>query len=353
MPRRTGGPLGPGRKIRVPDADLHMGIRSLPRHIGGLPGTKRRTFWNGPTNRPTKPDMNQLRDQHLHSKLSFDSKAEPEENLHAAMSRGLGGLCFTEHYDTHPRDWPGCVFDDHALSETVRRLRTDAGDEVFVGKGIEVCFQPPTMDRILKTLERGEFDIVLLSVHYSGDRPLHKRASWDGKNPAEIIETYFRGVLDALTFCQAHHAKHGPTFHVFTHLDLVKRYATRFLGAYDDAPFASLLDEIAAGLVASGVVPEVNTSTWRQGCDEPMPGTDFIARYARAGGTAMSIGSDAHKSNDIGADFDRAIECMRAGGIENFAAFEGGVRRDVPLPKYDRMGATASESARSPKDRTG
>lgn len=288
--------------------------------------------------------MKQLRDQHLHSKLSFDSKAEPDENLQSAVDRGLGGLCFTEHYDTHPRDWPGCIFDDDALSETIRRLRERAGDALFVGKGIEVCFQPPQMDRILTALDRGRYDIVLLSVHYSADRPLHKRASWEGHDPAEVIETYFRGVLDALHFCEAHHAKHGQTFHVFTHLDLVKRYATRFLGSYDAVPCESLLDDIASSLVASGVVPEVNTSTWRQGCDEPMPGKDFITRYARAGGTAMSIGSDAHRSEHIGAEFERAVACIRAGGIESFAAFESGVRRDVPLPSVSAMEGAAKSS---------
>ena len=46
--------------------------------------------------------MVKLHDQHLHSRHSVDSKADPVANCEHALAAGLDGLTFTEHYDMHP-----------------------------------------------------------------------------------------------------------------------------------------------------------------------------------------------------------------------------------------------------------
>ena len=37
-------------------------------------------------------------DSHLHSRHSFDSQAPLADQCRAALSRGLGEVCFTEHF---------------------------------------------------------------------------------------------------------------------------------------------------------------------------------------------------------------------------------------------------------------
>ena len=46
-----------------------------------------------------------LYDQHVHSRHSFDSHSEPAACVESAIERGLSGITFTEHFDTHPGDW--------------------------------------------------------------------------------------------------------------------------------------------------------------------------------------------------------------------------------------------------------
>jgi histidinol-phosphatase (PHP family) len=55
--------------------------------------------------------MNGLHDQHLHSRFSKDSKADPRANCLHAIDQGLSGLTFTEHYDTHPTERDSCIWD--------------------------------------------------------------------------------------------------------------------------------------------------------------------------------------------------------------------------------------------------
>lgn len=41
-------------------------------------------------------------DYHMHTRISFDSDADPIAMLRAAEAAGLEEICFTEHYDIHP-----------------------------------------------------------------------------------------------------------------------------------------------------------------------------------------------------------------------------------------------------------
>ncbi|UCC30753.1 MAG: histidinol-phosphatase HisJ family protein [Phycisphaerales bacterium] len=271
-----------------------------------------------------------LYDQHVHSRHSFDSQADPGANVDRAIACGLAGLTFTEHFDTHPDDWTGCTYDDEAYSATISRLRTDFGDAVFIGKGIEVCYQPDRMDFVLDFLQRHDFDMVMLSVHYFGSLAVYRRENWTGLDTVTGTRSYLETVLDAARFCQRLHQTHGRVFDVLGHLDLVKRYTQRFFDAYDISRFDDLLDEILRTCIAADLVPEVNTSTLRQELAEPMPDADTVTRYARLGGETMSLGSDAHRPEDVGAGFEWAATMLRKAGFHHTSIFKE--RRQVMIP---------------------
>jgi histidinol-phosphatase (PHP family) len=272
-----------------------------------------------------------LYDQHVHSRHSFDSETDPAANVEQALAGGLSGLTFTEHFDTHPDDWATCVYDHEAYAAAIEDLRTRFGRKLFIGRGIEICYQPDRTPFIVDFLDRHAFDLVILSVHYFGDQAIHRRSSWAGLSAIEGTRRYFEMVLDAARFCRRLHESRGRVIDVLGHLDVVKRYTHRFFGVNEVARFGDLLDEILATCLGADVIPEVNTSTLRQDLDETMPGVETIARYVRLGGRAVSLGSDAHLASSVGADFDRAVVMLRAAGIDKTAAFRGRERQIVSL----------------------
>ena len=273
----------------------------------------------------------ELYDQHLHSNHSVDSKADPSDNVRAAIASGLAGLTFTEHFDTHPSDWKTCTYDESAYAATIARLRSEFGDAIFIGRGIEVCYQPDRMPFILKFLTRHRFDMVILSVHYFADAPLHKRNSWSDLNVHQGTKRYLETVLNAARYCEQLHATAGRVFDVLGHLDLVKRYTQRFFGTHDVSSFGDLIDDILSACLEADLTPELNTSTLRQGLTEPMPALGTIRRYVALGGTTVSLGSDAHRSQDIGAGFDDALSILRQAGVDTLAVFEQRTIRRIPL----------------------
>ncbi|MHC4696740.1 MAG: histidinol-phosphatase HisJ family protein [Planctomycetota bacterium] len=271
-----------------------------------------------------------LYDQHVHSTHSVDSQAMPGDIVECALAKGLAGVTFTEHLDPHPEEWAECVYDHATYSADIERLRARSGEKLFIGRGIEIGYYPPRMDFVLDFLEHHEFDLVILSTHYLGDRAVHTREDWDGLDPAEGTRRYLETVLEMARFCKAVHRSGRRVFHVLGHLDLVKRYTKRFFGTYGLALFSDLIDEILRTCLAADLVPEINTSSLRQNLEEPMPGGDTIARYAQLGGTVVTFGSDAHVSEAVGADFDRALALLQAAGLKQ-ALFKEGKRTEASL----------------------
>ncbi len=270
-------------------------------------------------------------DQHLHTWFSTDCQTDPVDNVRQAVEAGLTGLTFTDHFDTHPTEWPVCRYNYEGIARAVAESRTQFGEQIYIGHGIEVCYQPGQMHRILEFVEQRRFDVVLLSVHWVQDRAMHICEHWEDWNLQQATRLYLKAVLDAVRFVEELARQGRRPFDVLGHLDMVKRYTQRFKGGYDLGGCRDLIEEILAGCVQCGLIPELNTSSWRQGLPDPMPADWIVRRYAELGGTAMSLGSDAHRPEDVGASFDAAVELLKANGIACSAVFRNRTLHFQPL----------------------
>jgi len=63
-------------------------------------------------------------DLHVHSRYSGDTDSDPEEAVLRAISRGLQGIAFTEHYS-------------YSASEYVGGLREKYGESILILRGVE------------------------------------------------------------------------------------------------------------------------------------------------------------------------------------------------------------------------
>ncbi|MDE0218438.1 MAG: histidinol-phosphatase HisJ family protein [Spirochaetaceae bacterium] len=268
-----------------------------------------------------------LYDQHLHSRHSVDSNADPVANCERALAAGLAGLTFTEHYDMHPRDWDRCRWDYDAIAATIDGLRRRFSPELWIGFGIEVDYQPEMIEETLDYLDRHPFDLVLLSVHWIGGRPPRE---WREIGAEAMRRAYLVTLRGAAELCRELAAGGRRPFDVLGHLDYVKRYLRRDWNVPMRATEPVVLDPILQALIDAGVVPEINTAGMRRPEDEAYPAWAILERYRELGGRAVSIGSDAHHSGDIGAGFGQAAERLQAMGFEGEAVFRERERSIVP-----------------------
>jgi histidinol-phosphatase (PHP family) len=283
-----------------------------------------------------------LTDYHLHlrsdatdaSVAEYHTLANVRRYREIANARGISELGVAEHVYRftqalelwrHPF-WESYAHDDIDAYCAFVREQTD------LRLGIEMDYVPGAEERIAELLAARDFDFVVGSVHFitDGAVDMDDYSVWGAGQSAEAIwARYFSTVGGA--------ARSG-LFDIVAHPDLVK-----YWGHARPAPEGDLrrFYELAvAGIADSRVAVEVSTAGLRKPVGELYPSSAFLRMCVDAG-APVALSSDAHRPEDVGADYDRALAALAAAGVEELCVFE---RRERHL---EPIGATESEGARS------
>jgi histidinol-phosphatase (PHP family) len=78
------------------------------------------------------------------------------------------------------------------------------------------------------------------------------------------------------------------------------------------------------------VAMELNTAGLRKDCKEIYPSPQIV-KLAAEMGLPITFASDAHKPEELGANFTEAIALARSAGYTHWSRFTQGMREDVPL----------------------
>jgi histidinol-phosphatase (PHP family) len=272
-----------------------------------------------------------LTDYHLHlrpddldaSAARFFTSENVDRYLEAASAAGIEELGVSEHvyrFREALRIW------DHPL------WRENAVDEIgpycdFVRStplrlGIEMDFVPGREDRIAGFLDEHEFDYVVGSVHFVGEGAVdHPDFDvWGGDaDPDRVWARYFELLAEA--------ARAG-LYDILAHADLVKYWGHGRPQPTRDPRF--FYEPAIEAIADSGIAVEVSTAGLRKPVNEIYPAPAFAEMCVEAG-AAFALSSDAHVPGDVGHAYDRAVETMRAWGIDRIAVFERRARRLEPL----------------------
>ena len=75
-------------------------------------------------------------------------------------------------------------------------------------------------------------------------------------------------------------------------------------------------------VIQDGKGIEINTSSRRYGLKDSTPSRDILKLYKELGGKIITIGSDSHKIEHLGAYIDEAKELLKEIGFDSFCTFE-------------------------------
>jgi histidinol-phosphatase (PHP family) len=275
-----------------------------------------------------------LTDYHLHLRpdepdttaAAYFTTANVERYREAASERGIAELGVSEHIYRfqralevwqHPLWRENAVDDLDAYCEFVR-------EETDLRLGIEADFIPGREDRMANLLEAHDFDYVVGSVHFLGEHSLDMEQFdvWDprsGRSAEEIWRRYFQTLGEA--------ARSG-LFDILAHPDLVKVWGPgRPLPEGDPRRYYELAVE---GIAESGIAVEVSTAGLRKPAREIYPAPAFLEMCVEAG-APVALSSDAHRPQDIGADYEQALELLERVGVGELCVFERRTRRLEPI----------------------
>jgi histidinol-phosphatase (PHP family) len=269
-----------------------------------------------------------LTDYHLHLRLDdLDASAEThftEDNVSryraVAGERGIAELGVSEHVYRfeqalsvwqHPL-WREFATDDlDAYCEFVR-ASTD------LRLGIEADFVAGSEDRLANLLDERDFDYVVGSVHFLRDRSIdmHDYSVWDrGHSAEEIWRSYFQTLGEA--------ARSG-LFDILAHPDLVKVWGSE--RPRPEGDLRRYYEPAIEAIAEAEVAVEVSTAGLRKRAQELYPAQAFLEMCVEAG-APVALSSDAHRPEEVGADYDQALELLDRVGIGELCVFEHRTRR--------------------------
>jgi histidinol-phosphatase (PHP family) len=275
-----------------------------------------------------------LTDYHLHLRsddldataADHFTSANVQRYRDAASERGIAELGVSEHVHRftqalevwqHPF-WRENAVDD--LDDYCRFVR----EQTDLRLGIEADFVPGAEDRTANLLQARDFDYVVGSVHFLRDHAvdMDDYSVWSsGRSAEEIWREYFRTLGEA--------ARSG-LFDILAHPDLVKIWSPTH-PAHRERPLPEgdlrRYYELAIdGIAESGVAIEVSTAGLRKRAREIYPAPAFLEMCLEAG-APVALSSDAHRPEDVGADYDRALELLQSAGVGELCVFDRRERR--------------------------
>lgn len=238
-------------------------------------------------------------DGHVHTVLCHHASGSMEDYVRAAIDKGLQKLYFLEHLEAGINYFE-CSwltrddFDDY-FAEGLR-LQDKYGEQLFIGLGVEVGYNPDRCEEILVELSERNWDRVAISYHYMriGDQHynLVSRKKYNMEALGElgvdkVLSTYFDTMLEAVENIPAE---------VVCHLDAAMRYHPEVRLT---AGHRRQIGTILAAMAARGMALEVNASGCRMR-GEPFPDREIIEEAVRLN-IPLAAGSDAHRPADVGS----------------------------------------------------
>lgn len=250
-------------------------------------------------------------DYHLHTLISSDSPASLEQQARAALEAGLNELCVTDHWNLldqqanplpHTRDWAASI-------AQIREAREEFSGQLEIRLGIEVGNGEIDPSGITEGLNHAgtELDFVIGSLHNmslgSGGLGIYTAA-----HQCRQIEEGIALLDDYIATLHALAATN--TFDVMGHIIYPLRYLPQQWQLNLD-PYEEQLRQLFRTLILSGRGIECNT-TQGHTVTEWLP---VLNVYRECGGEIITIGSDAHRPEYVGAGFSDASALLKSLGF--------------------------------------
>lgn len=245
----------------------------------------------------------ELKDTHTHTGFSFDvpeGSVTAEDICIAAKNAQLLGVAITDHLEVNS-EVEGLYrkFDFEGRRTELGKAKEIYGD--FLSVGIELGQPIHYPELAQRLLSEGGFEFVVGSVHNIRNTP--DFALMDFQNmPRDKVDEYWDRYLDEyLELCDF------PGIDAFAHLTYPLRYFGRSGYEPDISRWEGKICKILKKIKNRGAALEVNTSGYRKNMLGPLPPVYVLCLYSKIGGERITLGSDAHRACDVGADFDKAI----------------------------------------------
>ncbi len=270
----------------------------------------------------------------MHTAVTVDGKMTEAQACERAITLGLQEIAFTNHAMLTEPDY---TMSAEALLNHWEQIQVcqQQYPQLKIRLGLEMDYYEGREDEIQSAIQKYEnlighrFDLVLGAVHHlRGVFFSSKKRAPELYNDREIV-TLYHDYFAMLTKAVA-----SRLFDVMAHPDLIKKYTGELSPRVPFDAYRAAVASFIDALLGSGVGIEINTKGLKLQVGEFYPSAEFLALYvaqaqARGIKPIVTIGSDAHKIEDVGARIPEGAMAIQRAGCATITLFEN--RKPIAL----------------------
>ena len=261
-----------------------------------------------------------LADSHSHTTCSPDGRDSVLEMCEKAKSLEFSYYTVADHCECN--DYKGIEFgfnyekgvrfSAEKVAEA-REIMTAPGFTVL--RGMELGQPMQNIKAAEDALDR-EHDFVLASVHNIKNFEDFYYLDYEKTSDAvidELLQSYFSEIMETIEWGR---------FDAIAHLTYPLRYIVGdHKRSVDIKKHMGSIEKIFAIMIEKNKALEVNTSGLRQNIGCLLPNESLLKRYHEMGGRLVTLGSDAHTSDDLGKGISEGIAVLKSVGFDEYAVY--------------------------------
>jgi histidinol-phosphatase (PHP family) len=260
-------------------------------------------------------------DYHIHTHFSCDSNASMLSMCRAAIDAAISEIGITEHFDLNPADPCAGFFRVDEWWEEISCCREELNGLLTIRAGIELSEPHLYPEAVEALLGNYPWDYALGALHWI-------------KNEIIFEEDYFNRTEQVAYgdyFIELQRLVQSGLFDILAHMDMVKRYGFEYYGSFEPKRYEGQIRSILQVLVSRDLALEVNTGTLRRSIHETSPSKQILQWFLEEGGQWITLGSDAHEPEIVGADIEKALSIIQSLGFKSLASFKRRKPKHSPL----------------------
>lgn len=257
-----------------------------------------------------------LVDYHIHTFRCGHAVGTVEEYVKEAKKKGIGEFGFSDHLPLYwlpeeSRD-PELAMGWSELDLYIREVQQAQQDnpELAIKLGIEADFIPGHEEDLERILSSLPLDYILGSVHFLDGWAFDDPGQLEKYNHVNINDLYLK------YFEHVQQAAASKLFDIIAHPDLIKKF-----GFKPDLALSGLYLNTVLALKKHDLCIDVNAAGWRYPCGELYPSPEFLTLCYKYG-VPITLGSDAHKPEQVGEGIERAVQLLKSIGFRQVATFK-------------------------------
>lgn len=264
-------------------------------------------------------------DLHTHTDNSFDGNHSTMFMCETAFMKGLRAVAFTDHVeiDGYYRD----NFDRTAIQSffEVAKARSAFNGRLIVCVGVELgqaVYDKPVAEELISKMN---YDFIIGSIHNLPNQqdPYYTDFSDESIDYYAMLDEYFQRELELAQW---------DKFDSLAHLTYPLRYIVGNYGRpVDMSRYSEIIDEILLTLIKNKKSLEINTAGLRQPIGVTSPDESIVRRYRELGGKLITIGSDAHYAEHLGAGIEQGYEIALRCGFDKIAVYQNRMPTLIPI----------------------